>query len=154
MGFMSSCIEKIDAVRFERFPPKRVVNNLRVVAIGHALYGLGPKGTIYTTGELAGKVCYTGTASDYHAVLALRAFGLITADEAKRHGESKRLQDKAFDDYRAVNCEIERLTSAGIRLTKAQKSALEEMRKALDVKRLPYFIKADDVKKTLAKKFN
>lgn len=154
MGCMGSCIKKIEAVRFAPFPAKKPLNNLRAVVIGHIVYAIGPKGTMYTTGELAGKVCYCGTSSDYHAVLALKALGVITPEQAKLHGELKRVQDRAFDEFRAVNCNIEALTAGGIKLTKGQKARLEEMRKAINVKRLPYFIPKTEIEKALAKKFD
>jgi len=153
MGHMQSCIEKICGFRFEPFPSKRVVTALRVVNINHYIYAIGPKGTIYTTSELNGKVCYVGTGEHYHAVMALKAFGLITAKEAAVHGEAKARQDKAFNDFRAVAVELERLTSAGIKLTKGQKATLKKMQAELDKKHLPYFIKEDEVEKLRAKKF-
>lgn len=140
MGMLSSCIKKIEAVRFEPFPSNRAVAVEKLVRIDHCVYALGPRGTLYTTGELAGKVCYTGTNSDYSAVRALLAFGLINKAEAVMHGENKRLQDKMFDEYRAVVTNVECLTKAGIKLTPKQKQTLADMRKRLDVKRLPYFV--------------
>lgn len=154
MGCMGSCIKKIEAVRFAPFPAKKPLNNLRAVVIGHIVYAIGPKGTMYTTGELAGKVCYVGTSSDYHAVLALKALGVITAEQAKLHGEARRVQDKALHELRAVNCNIEALTSAGIKLTKGQKTRLEEMRGAIDKQQLPYYIPKTEVEKALGKKFD
>lgn len=141
MGCLGSVVPKIDAIRFSPFPANKVVTGLtKLVCIGHCTYGLGAKGTVYTNGELAGKVCYTGTGENYHAVKALRLLGLISAEEAKKHGELKARQDLNLERYRAATAEIECLTEAGIKLTRGQKAKMAEMGKLVDVKYLPYWL--------------
>lgn len=149
MGRLLSCVKKIAEVRFEPFPSNRVVSGItKTVRVGgYATYTLSDKGIVYTTGEMGRNVCYAGTGKNYHAVTALRLFGIITKDEAKLHGKDKEIQDKLFAEYRAVTCEIERLTSAGIKLTSAQKRRLTKMKKSLDVKRLPYFVQGEAARK-------
>lgn len=148
MGMLSSCIKKVEAVRFRPFPTNRVVRNIeRLIRVDAVTYAVCKNGTIYTTSEMSGNVCYCGTGPDYHAVKALVAFGIITGDEAERHGAQKRESDAALEQYRAVTAEIERLTDAGIKLTKGQKTKLAEMKKNLPVKSLPWFVRDEAAKK-------
>lgn len=147
MGMLGSPIEKIRGFHFSPFPANRLVAPKLVIAVGCHVYAIGAKGTLYTTGEMAGKVCYCGTGSDYHAVMALLAFGMITPKEAYVHGEEKRKRDKAFTAYRALTCETEKLTDAGITLTAGQKAKLEKLRKGLKVKDLPYFVQGEAARK-------
>lgn len=148
MGILNSCIKKVEAVRFHPFPSNKVVKCIdRLIRIDNCTYAITKNGTLYTTSEMAGKICYVGTAEKYHAIKALVAFGIITQEEARQHGEKKRKEDEAYDQYRAVTAEIEWLTNAGIELTKRQLARLAEMKKKLPVKRLPWYVQGEAAKK-------
>ena len=148
MGMLGSPIGKIQAVRFSPLPANKVVSGIsKLVCTDYCTYALGKNGTVYTTGELAGKVCYVGTGSNYHAIKALKLLGVITADEAERHGAEKRMQDDAHVAYRAATMELEKLTDAGIKLTPGQKAKIASMRKRVEVKSLPYYVQDEAAKK-------
>lgn len=148
MGSLESCVKKISDVRFAPFPAGGVKRDIAcVVTVRGYIYALGKDGSLYTNSEMSRKVHYCGTSENYHAVTALRLFGVITKDEAKQHGKRAAEQDSLFNEYRAVTCEIERLTDAGIKLTPKQKRILAEMKNRCDVKRLPYFVQGEAARK-------
>ena len=145
MGRIGSCIEKIDDVNFEPIPLNRVrADIVKVVCVNHVVYAMTKTGRVLTNGELNHKVCYTGTGSDYHGVRALRALGVITADEQVRHGEPKRRHDANYAKYRAVNHAATEFAAAGIKLTPRQKRQLETMEAAIDHDDLPWFVKKEE----------
>lgn len=148
MGTLISCVKAIGETRFEAFPAGRPIKVLKVLRIadGH-VYAIGPRGTVYTSGEMSRNVCYAGTSSKYEAVRALVALGIITKQDAERHGREKHAQDKMLDDYRAVTAEVEKLEEAGIRLTPKQLATLAKMKATLDVKRLPYYVQGEAKRK-------
>ena len=152
MGYLVSCVKKIDSVTFHPIAAGKCINDL-AKAVRFApggLYILTKKGEIYTDGEMGGKFCLCGTGSDHHAVKALVAFGIINDDDAMRHGEIKRKADENGKRYRAVSFELERLTDAGIKLTKKQLRQITALREALEPKSLPYYIREKEVAATLA----
>lgn len=148
MGYISSCIKKIDDTRFGPMPANRVRTDIvKAVVFGHVVYVMTKTGHILTNGELNRKVCYTGTGSDNHGVLALRALGVITADEQKRHGEAKRRRDANYANYAkycAVNHAATEFAEAGIELTPRQKRKLQFMKDTVDYDDLPWFVKKEE----------
>lgn len=148
MGSLESCVKKIADVRFMPFPASGVVRGIeRVVCVKGYVYAIDKKGSVRTNSEMARKVHCCGTSANYHAVTALRLFGIITKEEAKQHGKRAAEQDALFAEYRAITCDIERLTSAGIKLTAKQKRILADMKKRCDVTRLPYFVQGEAARK-------
>ena len=145
MGYISSCIEKINDTRFGPMPTNRVRTDIvKAVVFDGVVYVVTKAGRILTNGELSRKVCYTGTASDFHGVKALRSLGVITADEQKRHGEAKRRRDANYAKYCAVNHAATEFAEAGIKLTPRQQRKLQFMKDTVDFDDLPYFVKKEE----------
>ena len=145
MGYISSCIENINNTRFDPMPANRVRTDIvKAVCCDGSVYVVTKSGRILTNNELARKVIYTGTGSDFHGVRALRALGVITADEQKRHGEGKRRRDANYAKCRAVNHAATEFAEAGIRLTPRQKRQLETMITGIDTDLLPWFVKKEE----------
>lgn len=148
MGHLTSCVQKINDLRFETFPLKRALTGVfKCVCVNGIVYALNKRGIVYTNGEMGGKVCYCETGSNYHAVEAVQLLGLISKEEAEKHGEKRRAQNEAYIVYRAATCEVSTLAAVGIKLTASQKRRLSAMKQKLDVTKPPYFLKEEATQK-------
>lgn len=139
MGWLSSCVKPIGEARFEALPSRKLKNIKAVVCIGHIVFAESNNGTIYTTGEMSKGMHLCGTGSDYPAVKALVAFGIITAKQALEHGAAKRDSDANYKSYRAAICSIDDLEKAGIKLTKSQLKKIADCKEKVDLIKLPYW---------------
>ena len=138
MGHIKSCVEKIDNIRFEGIPLRRPRTDIvKAVVLDQGSFWLTRKGQILTTSELRRGICICGTGSDYVGIRALLLLGVITADEAKRHGNQYRENERNIARYRAATAEISKLEEVGIKLTASQKQRLEDAKAKCDFDTLP-----------------
>lgn len=141
MGSLGSCVKKINGFRFESFPSRKVTTNIqKLFGVGCYLYAMSRRGTIFTNSEMCGKICMCQTGSDYHAIKALLAFGLITKEEAMRHGEAKRKEEVAAARYRAAYQAASIFDEANIALTRSQKNKIERFKRDMKIDDLPYYM--------------
>lgn len=142
MGYIKSCVKKIDNIRFEGIPLRRPRTDIvKAVVLDQGSFWLTRKGQILTTSELRRDICVCGTGSDYVGIKALLSLGIITAAEAKEHGKQYAENDINIARYRAANAELSKLTEIGIKLTRKQKRQLEEAKAKCDFDTLPWYLK-------------